>query len=161
MVRKERSVATQPPSRANIRDASRQVRIFSQPGTPQAGCASAGWRKPPTWAQANWGLTPHAASPGHSELLSSNRRFIPSSSCPMASVRALRPRSTAFRREATLPDYQCVSCVDNLIYPLFLAVSATADHAEPCSLHSRCDGSSRQWCSWQRSVLDSPSGPGS
>src|SRR5262249_51649995 len=45
-------------------DASRRVPISSQPSTPQPDCVGVGYREPtPTWAQANRGLTPHAASP--------------------------------------------------------------------------------------------------
>src|SRR5262249_134270 len=66
VVRKKRSVATQPPSRAYIHDASRRVRISSQPGTPQADCVGARWREPaPSWPQADQGLTRHAAFCGY------------------------------------------------------------------------------------------------
>jgi hypothetical protein len=59
-------VTTQPPSRAPIHDASRRVRISSQPGTRQADYVGARWREPaPTWAQADQGLTPSAASLGY------------------------------------------------------------------------------------------------
>src|SRR5215471_11003942 len=68
VVRKKRSVATQPPSRAYIHDASRRVWISSQPGTPQADCVGARWREPATsWAHPDRGLTPHAAFRGYSE----------------------------------------------------------------------------------------------
>ena len=63
----KKSVTTQPPSRAVFMDASRRVRISSQPGTRQADCVGDRWREPaPTWAQADQGLTPNAASPGYS-----------------------------------------------------------------------------------------------
>src|SRR5262249_2619733 len=51
VVRKKRSVATQPPSRAHIHDVGRRVPIFSQPGTRQADHVGARWTGPgPTWA---------------------------------------------------------------------------------------------------------------
>ena len=66
---KIRSVATQPPSRAHIHDASSRVRLFSQLGTRQADCVGARWTEPgPTWAHTDRGLTPHAASPDYSGL---------------------------------------------------------------------------------------------
>src|SRR5215469_16079322 len=63
---KTRSVATQPPSRDHIRDASRPVRISSPPGIREATGVCAGWAGPaPTWAPADQGLTPHVASHGY------------------------------------------------------------------------------------------------
>ena len=63
---KTRSVATQPPSRAHIRDASRPVRISSPPGIRQADCVGACWKGAgPTWAQADRGLTRNVASRGY------------------------------------------------------------------------------------------------
>jgi hypothetical protein len=72
LVRKKRSVPTQPPSRAHIHDASRRVRISSQLGIRQAECVCARWVGPgPTRAPADRCLKPHAASPGYKYLVHS------------------------------------------------------------------------------------------
>src|SRR5215471_19154818 len=50
VVRKMNSVATQPPSQGHIRDASRRVRISSQPDIREAAGVCAHWAGPdPTW----------------------------------------------------------------------------------------------------------------
>jgi len=67
VVRKMNSVATQPPSQGHIHDASRRVRISSQPDIREAAGVCARWAGPdPTWAQADRDLTTNVASRGYS-----------------------------------------------------------------------------------------------
>src|SRR5262249_37088783 len=73
---KIRSVVTQPPLRAHIHDASRRVRISSQPDIRQADCVGARWTAPgPTWALADRDLTSSAAFPGYNACSSPESLF--------------------------------------------------------------------------------------
>src|SRR5215468_3964454 len=57
----------QPPSQGHIRDASRRVRISSQPDIREAAGVCARWAGPdPTWAQADRDRTTNVASRGYS-----------------------------------------------------------------------------------------------
>src|SRR5215510_2614553 len=70
------SVATQPPSQGHIHDASRRVRISSQPDIREAACVCARWAGPgPTWAQADRDLTTNVASRGCSAWSNPNRHL--------------------------------------------------------------------------------------
>ncbi len=73
---KIRSVATQPPARAHIHDASRRVRISSQPDIRQSACVCARWAGPvPTRALADRDLTTNVASQGYSGWSSPESSF--------------------------------------------------------------------------------------